>query len=276
MATGAVATGEGDVGTAVDGKAVVLVVDRGAADSDLLRRANVEGVGVVAAIGVAVLVIDGNIVDLKVGGVVDGEDLNRRVLDCKALDDGVVQLVGIEELRLGLATVGALGVPPAGSIAVKSGISAVNGDGITSDADERALPLLIAESRCALEDNLGALLEVAQVKSLASRNLDVVQGDCRARLLVLHGIGGTTGTAEGTAIGALVDRRRGSDDGGGGQRHRGEGRDEVHSGSRNLKVQTNDCEREKRVLVIIQTQKRGVQHVFIHTYERGIRPFGDY
>ena len=107
-------------------------------------------------------------------------------------------------------------------------ISAVNGDGITSDADERTLPLLVAESRGALEDNLGALLEVAQVKSLASRNLDVVQGDCRARLLVLHGIGGTTGTAEGTAIGALVDRRRGSDDGGGGQRHRGEGRDEVN------------------------------------------------
>lgn len=81
VATGAVATGEGDVSTAVDGKAVVLVVDGGARDGDAVGRANVESVGVVAAVGVTVLVVDGDIVDLELGGSVDGEDLNGRVLD---------------------------------------------------------------------------------------------------------------------------------------------------------------------------------------------------
>ena len=81
MAAGAVATGESDVSTAVDGKAVVLVIHSGAGDGDLRRVTNVEGVGVVAALGVAVLVVDGDAVELGVGGGVDGEDLNGRVLD---------------------------------------------------------------------------------------------------------------------------------------------------------------------------------------------------
>jgi len=82
VATGAVAAGEGDVSTAVDGKAVVLVVDGGAGDGDVLRVTDIEGVGVVAALGVTVLVVDGDVVDGEGVGVVDGEDLNGGVLDC--------------------------------------------------------------------------------------------------------------------------------------------------------------------------------------------------
>jgi hypothetical protein len=81
VATGAEAAGESDVSAAVDGKAVVLVVDGGAGDGDLGRVANVEGVGVVAALGVTVLVVDGDAVDLEALGVVDAENLNRAVLD---------------------------------------------------------------------------------------------------------------------------------------------------------------------------------------------------
>ena len=81
VAAGAVATGESDVSTAVDGKAVVLVIHSGAGDGDLRRVTNVEGVGVVAALGVAVLVVDGDAVHLEALGVVDAENLNGAVLD---------------------------------------------------------------------------------------------------------------------------------------------------------------------------------------------------
>lgn len=81
MAAGAVAAGESDVGAAVDGQAVVLVVDGGAGDGDLRRVADVEGVGVVAALGVAVLVVDGDVVHLEALGIVDAEDLDGAVLD---------------------------------------------------------------------------------------------------------------------------------------------------------------------------------------------------
>jgi hypothetical protein len=81
VATGAVAAGEGDLSAAVDSKAVILVVDGRAADGDLGGASDVEGIGVVAALGVTVLVVDGDAVELGVGGSVDGEDLNGRVLD---------------------------------------------------------------------------------------------------------------------------------------------------------------------------------------------------
>jgi hypothetical protein len=82
VATGAVSAGESDVSTAVDGKAVVLVVDGGAGDGDVLRVTDIESVGVVAALGVTVLVLNGDVVDGEGVGVVDGEDLDGGVLDC--------------------------------------------------------------------------------------------------------------------------------------------------------------------------------------------------
>lgn len=82
VATGAVAASEGNVSAAVNGEAVVLVVDGGAGDGDVLRVTDIESVGVVAALGVTVLVVDGDVVDRKGVGVVDGEDLDRGVLDC--------------------------------------------------------------------------------------------------------------------------------------------------------------------------------------------------
>ena len=81
VAAGAVAAGEGDLRAAVDGEAVVLVVDGRAGDRDLSGAADVEGIGVVAALGVAIFVVDGDAVELGVGGAVDGEDLHGGVLD---------------------------------------------------------------------------------------------------------------------------------------------------------------------------------------------------
>lgn len=82
MATRAVAAGESDISATVDGEAVVLVVDGGAGDGDVLRVTNIESVGVVASLGVAVLVVDGDVVDGEGVSVVDGEDLDGGVLDC--------------------------------------------------------------------------------------------------------------------------------------------------------------------------------------------------
>lgn len=133
----------------------------------------------------------------------------------------------IEELRLVLSTVGALGVPPAGSIAVKSGTSAIDSDVVTGDRNEGTLPLLVAESGGALEHNVGTLLKVGQVKGSAGRDGNVVESDGRARLLVLDRISGTAGTAEGAA-GTLIKGRRCGDDRCGSQCHCGEGSEELH------------------------------------------------
>ena len=62
VAAAARAACEGDVGARVDGQAVVLVLDDGARNVDAGRRADVEGVGVVAAAGVTGRVVDDNVV----------------------------------------------------------------------------------------------------------------------------------------------------------------------------------------------------------------------
>jgi hypothetical protein len=129
--------------------------------------------------------------------------------------------VGVEELGLVLATVRALGVPPAASITIESGTSAVDGDVVAGDGDEGTLPLLVTESGSTLEDNVGTLLEVGQVKSGAGRNLNIVEGDGGARLLVLDGIGGV-GESAAVALGGSSNNRGGS------QCHGGEGSEEMH------------------------------------------------
>jgi len=146
-----------------------------------------------------------------------------------ALDDGVGHLVSVEHLGLGLSTVGALGVPPTRSISVESGTSAVNGDVVARDGNKRTLPLLVAEGGGALEDNVGALLQVGQVEGGASGNDEVAEGNGRARLLVLDGVGSTAGAAERAAVGASIKRSRSGNNRRGSQCHGGEGRDEMHS-----------------------------------------------
>ena len=138
-----------------------------------------------------------------------------------ALDDGVGHLVGVEELGLFLAAVGSLSVPPAGSIAVESGTSAIDSDGVTGDGDEGTGPLLVAEGGSALEDDVGTLGEVGQVEGGAGRDGNVVEGDGGARLLVLDSIGGV-GESAAVALGGS------SDDRGGSQCHGGEGSEEMH------------------------------------------------
>lgn len=94
----------------------------------------------------------------QAGATVDAENLNRGVLDVDARDGRGDQVVRVEELGFGFATVGALAVPPAGAVAVEVGAGA-GGDGNvgSGDGDEGAGPLFVAECCFAFEDYLGLL-----------------------------------------------------------------------------------------------------------------------
>lgn len=78
-----------------------------------------------------------------------------RVLDVQALDVGLLQRVGVEELWLGLSSVGALAIPPLRAVAVNDvARSAGDSDIGSGDRDEWAFPLLVAEGSGTLEYDL--------------------------------------------------------------------------------------------------------------------------
>jgi hypothetical protein len=67
--------------------------------------------------------------------------------------------VGVHELGLGLAAVGALAVPPAGALAVNHGAGVLlDGDVLAAEADQGAAPLFVAECGGAFEDDLRGLV----------------------------------------------------------------------------------------------------------------------
>jgi hypothetical protein len=191
-------------------KMIYLVVDVGTIDGDTGGRTNVESIGVVAlVIAVTRRVIDGNASESQLFGVVDGEDLDRRILDLDVLDLGVGHAVGVEELRLGLAAVSTLAVPPSAAITIDDRSRGTDdGDVVTRNGDERTLPLLVAESGSALEGNSGARSQVGQVKGGTSGNDSILDDDARARLLLLESVGSGRGAREGTAAPLLESRSR--------------------------------------------------------------------
>lgn len=87
VATRTSATDEVDVGSRVDGKAVILVFDVGVGDGDACGAADVESVSVVATVGyVSSGVVDGDVVKDQVSGTIDRETLDRGVLDVQVGD----------------------------------------------------------------------------------------------------------------------------------------------------------------------------------------------
>lgn len=93
--------------------------------------------------------------DVEVGGRVDAHELNWRVLDVQALDGGLLQGVGVEELGLGLSRVGALAIPPLGTVAVNDVARGTSDSDVGSRyRDEWAFPLLVAKGSGTLEDDL--------------------------------------------------------------------------------------------------------------------------
>jgi len=105
MPTGAVSPSKSNVGAGVDSQAVVLVLYYGSRDVYPGRRANVESIRVVSALGVAERVVHVDIVQAKIGHRVDAESLNRRVQDIKRFDIGVFEVMSTKKLRFCLSAV---------------------------------------------------------------------------------------------------------------------------------------------------------------------------
>jgi hypothetical protein len=144
----------------VDRNAVILVLDNRVLDGNARGLANIETVGVVAAIIVTVRIINSNPINNEIIGL-DAESLHGGVLDREARDGRVVQRVGIEELGLGLATIGAFSIPPPRAVSVDySAIGSLDGDIGSRDLDERTAPLFVTERSGAFEDDLFAPLEM--------------------------------------------------------------------------------------------------------------------
>lgn len=190
----------------VNGQAVVLVLDNSVTDGHAVTLADIKGIRVVAAIVITVRVVDVDTIQDDVVGL-DAKGLHGRVLDIEAGNGRVVQVVGIEELGLGLTPVGTLAIPPARTAAVDGVVGCSADDNVrSSDTDKRAFPLLVSKGGFAVEDDLlpkldsvpgyngleshlGPVLEVRKVQRLTSRHLDIVQHDRGARLLTLAGLG---------------------------------------------------------------------------------------
>lgn len=209
VTTRAGASNEVDVGARVDGKAVILVLDVGVGDGDASGAADVESVSVVATVGdITSGVVDGDVVKGEVSGTIDGETLNRGVLDVQVGNGGLLHGVGVEELGLLLAAVGTLAIPPLGAVTIDNVAgSTLDGDLGTGDRDERTLPLLVTEAGGTLEGDGGSVLELGQVKGGTGGDSDVVQDDGSARGLALDSGGSISECAAGTSIQARGNSR---------------------------------------------------------------------
>lgn len=151
--------GRGSHLAGVDGNAVILILDGGTTDVDTVTLANVEAIGVVAAVVITVGVVDGDIEDVEVGSL-HTDRLNWGVLDGQILDGRVLQVVGVHELGLGLAAVRTLGIPPARAITVDdSALRLGDGDVLAGEADQGPFPFFVAEGGGSFEGDLDPLAE---------------------------------------------------------------------------------------------------------------------
>jgi hypothetical protein len=111
-------------------------------------------------------------------------------------------------LRLRLATVAALAIPPllTGSV---DNVAAGTGDlevG-SGDRDERTLPLLVTKGGSTLEGNGGTSLQLGQVQCSTGRDGHVLDDDGSAGSLALDGRGGSSERAGCTSVKATGSSR---------------------------------------------------------------------
>lgn len=103
-------------------RSYILVVAVRAGNRDARAVADVKAIGVSRTIVVTSGVVNRSARNSEAGSAVNAKDLHRRVRDVNVSDGrGTQEVVGVEELWLRLATVGALVVPPAAAIAIENG-----------------------------------------------------------------------------------------------------------------------------------------------------------
>ena len=101
-------------------------------------------------------VVDSHVGDSETLTTVNADSLDGGVLNVEIGDaGGTGQVVGVEELGLGLAAVGSLAVPPAGPLGVQLGAAGtLDSDILALDLQERTVPLLVTPGGLTLEDDL--------------------------------------------------------------------------------------------------------------------------
>jgi hypothetical protein len=142
----------------VDRNAVILVVDCGTGNNDIVRRTDIEAVRVVSE-RISSGVVDGHARDRETIAAVDAHGLDRSVLDVEIVDSRrASQAVSSEELGLDLAAVASLAVPPTGTVRVEL-CTAGTGDGniLALDLQQWTSPLLVAPGSGTLKDNLNRI-----------------------------------------------------------------------------------------------------------------------
>lgn len=104
---------------------------------------------------IASRVINRDRFEIQCLSAVNAENLHGRVQDLDVADSRGLEVMSIKEFGLGLATIAALSVPPAGSVTVEDGArGSFDGDVGARDGDEGAGPFFVAEGSGAFEDDL--------------------------------------------------------------------------------------------------------------------------
>jgi hypothetical protein len=211
-------TSEGDTGTRVDGKAVILVDNVGVGDGNIRRAANIESIGVVALINTGRVIV-GERVNGETLGAVDGHELDWGVDKAQTSNaGGTQQLVGVEELWLRLASVGTLTIPP-GSTTTIDGVTASTGnDDVSSrNGDQWTRPFFVAKGGGSGELDGSTIVQVSQVKSGTGWDGNVVKNNgSTAGLRLGGGVGVGEGASSGrrTTLGSVLQVWSGSRNGG--------------------------------------------------------------
>lgn len=121
---------------------------------------HIESIGVVTKIiSISSRVVNGNVRDGKTLSRVDRETLDRSIDDVETRDLGrPLETVSVEELWLGLSSVGSLTIPPFGTIAVEFVTGSARDRNVGPRNGEKwTRPLLILPCRGSFEDDLAKI-----------------------------------------------------------------------------------------------------------------------
>lgn len=139
----------------VNSNTVILVIHVSTGDNHVSTAADIETIRVMAASTITGFIVNRHIGDSESITAVDANSLNRSVLDVKVRDSRRDKIMGIEELGLGLATVGTFTVPPTCAVGVQVGTAGtLDGDSSTRNLQQGATPFLVSPGGLTLEDDL--------------------------------------------------------------------------------------------------------------------------